>query len=513
MSKSSLIELSEIISTLSGSEKRSFTVYCNRLKQNEKSKYVSLFKLIEKQPNISDEEIIEKTKITKSQLPNVKMNLKKQLLKSLVLNPRHKTPSIELREQINYAMVFYNKGLYRQSLSILESAKAKAEAHDDYTMQFEIIEFEKLIESQYITRSLRTKADDLAVESKNISLRNMRLSKLSNLSLQLYSYLLKNGYAKNEEDAEQVAAYYHDKLPMVDIAELGFKEKLYLFQAQLWYSQIQQDFRSSYRYGSHWVGLFENKQNLIQAHPVYYLKGLNAVLDSLYYLRYLSKFEFYYERLTELGKSVAITRNVNTSTLFFIYFNYNRINKNFLEATFSKGILEIKEIEFGIKKFDKTIDEHHKMVFYYKFACLYFGEGEYEMCMTYLQRILGKKELKIRDDLMCYSHILNIICLYELGRDIELDQSIARTYRFLLRLNEMHKVQRAIFEFLRKLSVLYPQEIHGALDGLKDQLKSLENHPFEKRSFLYLDIISWIESKLEGRPIKEVVKEKAQNLK
>ena len=135
------------------------------------------------------------------------------------------------------------------------------------------------------------------------------------------------------------------------------------------------------------------------------------------------------------------------------------------------------------------------------------------MCMAYLERILGKKDLKIRDDLMCYSYILNIICLYELGRDVELDQSIARTYRFLLRLNEMHEVQRAIFDFLRKLSTLYPQEIHGALGELKEKLKSLEDHPYEKRSFLYLDIISWIESKLEDRPMKEVVKEKAQNLK
>lgn len=513
MSKSGSIELSALIVSLTASEKRSFSIYNGRLKASNEFKFINLFRLIEKNPEISDLEILQKSSIKKAQLANVKSNLKKQLLKSLLLNPKHKTPAVEIREEINYAMVFYNKGLYKQSLSLLESAKLKAEKLDDYTMQFEIIEFEKLIETQYITRSLKTRADDLAIASRNISQRNVRLSKFSNLSLQLYSYLLQNGYAKDEEDANEVSHYYKQRLPEFELTELGFKEKLFYYQSALWYCQIQQDFKSSYRNGAHWIGLFHKNKTLVNAHPVYYLKGLNATLDSLYYLRYLSKFEYYFDKLQLLGKSDSIKKNSNTATLYFVYYNYNRINRNFLRATFSQGIAEIKEIEYGISKYGSTIDEHHKMVFYYKFACLYFGEGEYLNCMNYLSKILLNRDLKMRDDLMCYSHILNVICLYELEQNTELDHYIAKTYRFLLRLNDMHKVQKEIFGFLRKLSGLYPQEIHGAFEKLYLKLKSLENHPFEKRSFLYLDIISWLESKLKNRPIKEIIKEKAAVLK
>ena len=62
------------------------------------------------------------------------------------------------------------------------------------------MEFEKAIESQYITRSLDSRANDLAIGAKELSIKNVLSSKLSNLSLQLYSFLLKNGYAKNEDD-------------------------------------------------------------------------------------------------------------------------------------------------------------------------------------------------------------------------------------------------------------------------------------------------------------------------
>jgi hypothetical protein len=35
-----------------------------------------------------------------------------------------------------------------------------------------------------------------------------------------------------------------------------------------------------------------------------------------------------------------------------------------------------------------------------------------------------------------------------------------------------------------------------------------ENHPFEKRAFLYLDIISWLESKIENRPVQAIIRQK-----
>jgi hypothetical protein len=40
-------------------------------------------------------------------------------------------------------------------------------------------------------------------------------------------------------------------------------------------------------------------------------------------------------------------------------------------------------------------------------------------------------------------------------------------------------------------------------------LKKFENHPYEKRAFLYLDILSWLESKIQNKPIATIIKEKS----
>jgi hypothetical protein len=59
----------------------------------------------------------------------------------------------QIREQIDFAAILYNKA-YKQSLKILDKTKIIALENDEY-MAFEIVEFEKLIESQYITRSIK----------------------------------------------------------------------------------------------------------------------------------------------------------------------------------------------------------------------------------------------------------------------------------------------------------------------------------------------------------------------
>jgi RNase P/RNase MRP subunit POP5 len=41
-------------------------------------------------------------------------------------------------------------------------------------------------------------------------------------------------------------------------------------------------------------------------------------------------------------------------------------------------------------------------------------------------------------------------------------------------------------------------------------MQVLEKNKFEKKAFLYFDIISWLESKIENKTIQEVIKDKAK---
>ena len=233
---------------------------------------------------------IAKTNIKKQQISNTKAHLYKQILVSLRFNPVHQNVRAQIREQFDFAAILYNKGLYKQSLKILDKAKELAINNDENNLAYEIVEFEKVIESQYITRSLSNRADELSMQAKELSLKNVRISKLSNLSLQLYSLLLKEGYVKDDVDSEAVNKYFEKRLPKYKLSELGFKEKLFLYKAYLWHSLIMQDFVSSYKYAQKWVDLFEENIEMKKQNPVFYLKGVSYLLEALFLIRHKTKF-------------------------------------------------------------------------------------------------------------------------------------------------------------------------------------------------------------------------------
>ncbi len=498
-----------LIKSLSKSEKRQFKLYVGRLGVNTDAKFLALFNLLDKVKDYDEKVILETGIVKKAQLSNLKAHLYKQILVSLRLNPVNQNIRVQIREQLDFATILYQKGLYKQSLKILDKAKTTAIENEEKNIAYEIVELEKVIETQYITRSIPDRANELAIQAKELSAQNVMTSKLSNLSLQLYGQMLKLGYVRSDEDYQYVTKYFESHLPKYRIENLGFREKLWLYKAYLWYSFLIQDFLSCYKYACKWSDLFYEHKEMIYLNPVFYLKGNNYLLESLYYVRYSSQFKETLERLEHTINEENFPQNDNVSSLAFLYINSNKLNLHFLEGTFDKGVYLVKIIEYGIVKHKDRIDEHHIMLFFYKIACLYFGIGDNKTCILYLRKIINNKHLKMREDLMCFARVLSLVAHYEAGMDYHLEIQLKSTYKFLLKMNDLHAVQKEMIKFLRGLGDIYPSELKNEFQKLYDQLKKYEDHPYEKRAFLYLDILSWLESHLQNKPVAQIIKEKA----
>src|SRR6056297_2275819 len=161
MPKQQTDHLFQLIKSMSKSEKRNFKLYVNRMRSGEGTKFLQLFDILDKQEEYDEPAILHKARSIKpQQLSNLKAHLYKQLLKSLRLKYAASDTEISIRESVDYARVLYNKGLYKQALKILEKTKVQAANNRKNILHMEIIEFEKIIEMQYITRSLEDRADE-----------------------------------------------------------------------------------------------------------------------------------------------------------------------------------------------------------------------------------------------------------------------------------------------------------------------------------------------------------------
>ncbi len=505
--------LFQLIHSLEKSEKRAFKLYIKRNSQQGDLKIVQLFDVLEKSNEYDDAAVLKRIpSIKKQQLSNLKAHLYKQLLSSLRLLKNEEDLDIQLHEQLDHARILYNKGLYLQSLKILERIKELALSYNQDSFLIRIISLEKKIETLHITRSLQDRADKLAAEADEVAWKRSIITKLSNLALQLYSWYIKNGHARNEEDEEGVKRFFWEHLPKENEVYKGFYERLYLYQSYCWYAFIRQDFLMYYRYTQKWVQLFEEQPQMIGVETGHYIKGMHNLLNAHFDLRNYAKFEETISTFEKFSESATVKQNNNNEVQAFVYLNTARINQHFMLGTFSEGIGLIPELEAKLEEYSLFMDRHRILVFYYKIASLYFGNGNWEKCIDYLQHIINWK-VDLRNDLQCYARLLHLLAHYELGNFDIMEYLTKSVYRFMAKMQNLTVIEEEMFRFIRANFNVSPRKLRPEFEKLLNRVRQFEKSWFETRAFAYLDVISWLESKVYDKPMQQIVAEKYRTSK
>ncbi len=139
---------------------------------------------------------------------------------------------------------------------------------------------------------------------------------------------------------------------------------------------------------------------------------------------------------------------------------------------------------------------------------LYFGAGQYSTAIDFLHKIINDNQPGLRNDLQCYARLMHLLCHYEMGNEEILESLIKSVYRFMARMKNLTVVEEEIFKFLRHSTKVRAKELKPELEKFLQKIKHLEKNRFETRSFAYLDIISWSESKVCEKPMSEIIHNK-----
>jgi hypothetical protein len=500
--------LYQLIRSMQKAEKRHFKLYVQRNSAKKDLKIIQLFDALDKMSEYDETTLLRKIPaIKKEQLSNIKAHLYKQVLSSLRLLKTEESIDLQLHEQLDHARILYNKGLYLQSLKILDKLKETTKTFYQDSFLIQVISLEKKIETLHITRSMQDRADRLSAEADDVNERRQMITALSNLALQLYSWYIKNGHARNEQDEAGVKSFFRQHLPSNAYSQTGFYERLYLYQSYCWYAFIRQDFLMYYRYTQKWVNLFQDEPHMIKVETGHFIKGMHNLLNAHFDLRNYQQFDIVLRQLKMFSTSDVVNEVENNRIQTFVYLHTAMFNQHFMHGTFKEGLPLVTLVEEKLDELQLYVDRHRVLVFYYKIASLYFGAEEYEKCIDYLHKIINWK-VDLRNDLQCYARLLHMLAHYELGNFDIMDYLSKSVYRYMAKMENLTIVEEEMFAFLRRTFHLSPRKLRPEFEKLLERIKGLEKNRFETRAFAYLDVISWLESKVYGKKMAEVIMEK-----
>jgi hypothetical protein len=209
----------------------------------------------------------------------------------------------------------------------------------------------------------------------------------------------------------------------------------------------------------------------------------------------------------KFSQTARVKEHDNFRIQAFIYIATAKINEHFMIGTFKEGLSLVEDIEQKVQENMIFLDSHRIMLINYKIAMLYFGSQDYGTSIDYLQKIISEHE-GVGNDLQCYARLLHLMSHYELGNDSIIESLTKSVYRFMSKMQNLTVVEEAMFEFLKKSFNLSQRQMKPELEKFLQTIKHLEKNRFQTRAFAYLDIISWVESKVYGKPMGTIIYEK-----
>src|SRR5205823_5601947 len=118
-----------------------------------------------------------------------------------------------------------------------------------------------------------------------------------------------------------------------------------------WYAFIRQDFLSYYRYTQKWVDLFEKEPFMIEVETSLYIKAMHNLMSAHFDLQNYAKMTETLHRFEKFSHSNIVMQNENNLIQTFIYLYTAKLNRHFLEGTFTEGLQLVPEIEEKLEEY------------------------------------------------------------------------------------------------------------------------------------------------------------------
>ena len=503
--------LFQLIKSLSRNEKRYFKLFVAREGGPMDKKFIRLFELLDQQQHYSEASLLAaEPSFKKSQMSNLKAHLYKRILQSLRMYDSSNVRDIKIRELIDHSQILYNRSHYDQCVRMLQKAKKMAQKHHNLELLLEIYKWEKQVLSQTVGKGNQQRVNDIISQVRDVNNRINNINSFSNILVKLNALYLRKGFARNKGDFEIIQRTLKEEMPQYTEDALSFYEKLHLYNLLVDYYFFIQDFRKGCVYAQKWVDLFDDQKQI----PNYldtYLKGLNHLMIAQYKLQRYHSFVSNHRRMKNIRHLSGIELDANIQLKLQKYVFSHLFNKFFMVGDFEIGVNLFTRIKPDLEQFINQLDKHSRLIMYYKIACLYFGDGKFNKATTWLYRIINTEDEDIREDVHSFARIINLTCHFELGHTDVIPYYLRSTYRYLSKTNDLQQFQSYILGFIKHLDKnMTQEEIIHQFQKLRNQLLPLVDSPYEKRAFIYFDIISWLESKIQGKKVGDIIKHKAQ---
>lgn len=500
---------------MSKQEKSYFKKFASAFSDEESSNYLKLFDEIQKQI-ASDKEYNElkiKAKEFKGKfLKNFsyhKNYLYGMILNCLILYYKDNYDIINLRNLITKYELLFDKNLYSQCRKILLKAKEIAVKKENYTILYELLIKEKLLNKFTLTMTEFSSENKLITEKLNEVIDKMQNSvDYINLNdeFMLKAYSMGNAFFRHEDEMKEIDRFFENEFLKDDSKAKTFRSRNLLYGLKAHYALMKKDFEAMYKYNKLLIDLWENNLDNFKERIENYFIVLINLMNSQIRLKKFEEFDLTSEKVQNLYKKFS--RHMTDRRMTFLFYSVSvlSMSKFFAALEFGKLSMAVEKVENKMEEFEFKITLQQRIIIYYFLGMYNFVFRNYEKCILWMGKIIGSEKSDLSENYQCFARILHLLSYFELEYFDSLEYALKSTYHFLKKKERVFKYENIVLKYLRRSFRLKTQnELIEMFMEMKFEMDRIAKDDFEQSAFDIFDISQWLESKIKNKTLIEVI--------
>lgn len=509
MPKTPSLKLFNLIKSLSGSEKRYFKLYATGNRADKSSKYLLLFDAIDLQESFDDEAlkaiVYEGEEIKSRKFSELKSYLYDLILTALQGYDEKTSIDFRLKGMLQSVRVLYKRSHYEDCRDLLPKIKKQAYKYERFSNILEVLNWERTV--AYAQRDIPFLNDHLERidQEERECMENLRnLSFYQNIFFRMLIHIRKNAVLRTDEQKAILNEIISNDL-LSDLSKAkSFRARVTFHRIYGLYHYASQNYQKFHTSSKAVIELMESIPHFLKEDTSEFISALSNYVLSCGLL------EKYNELEQNLHKFSKIQPVIDSDKLFI----YKQLLVARLRISINKGdfdgglIILTKHLK---EKEDFKRNAFEKGNFFFQYFYIYFGIGDYDKALEYLNEWLNMPRSIEQQDLQSLARVLNLIIHFEMNNTILLENLLRSTYRFLKKRNRMYKLERKVLTFIKDANKLASNRaLKASFLELKEAFEALAKDPSEKVMFQYFDFIAWVDSKINNESFAEATKRRYQ---
>lgn len=501
--------LFELINTLTPSEKRYLRQLINKSGE-AKSNHAKLFNAIIKQ-DVQDEEKLKKklrgTSIVK-QWSRVKNYLYNYILRGLQLYHQQDL-EFELYNNIQQVVILHKKGLYEAAYKLLKKTKYLAFESGSATLLPLIAEWEMILDNAVWYKKDRENEINYAENNKWATDIAYNMLELNEKCTQVFANSVNKGRHLHIEESN-IKLLNQPIYASIELAKSPMAKWFFYVAKVVLHAQIGQ-YYEAYMNAKGGIAMHQEFPLLQKYAPLTYVTSLNNFVQATIDAKQWHELPFLVQQVEQhLEKDKTDDRALYLSCIKYVAI----LSAHIGQGQFEEALQYAKEIEQFVEQNEQSNTRYVKPhILLHHLVHVYIVNGLWDEALVHIEALETIQQVVIYQNT---TKLLKLIVLFEKDEVLLLPYAIRSLYRGLLKKKNLFEFERIILNLLKSSgNAVSKEDLKSIFEKYLGKLKTFmaTASKGDLELLVHFDYLAWMESKVLGKPLIEVLKKRSSSMK